>query len=325
MSSNDPAIDPADFTKHGRTPAPVALFTYNRPRHTRQTIESLQRNALAGESELVIFSDGPRAESDREKVESVREYLRTITVFRKVTVIERDRNLGLAGSIIAGVTEILDRFGKIIVLEDDMVTSPFFLRYMNDALEFYQDEGRVISIHGYLYPLQALLPETFFLRGADCWGWATWKRGWDLFEQDGHKLLAKLKERKLGKQFDLNGAFAYTKMLKWQARGALDSWAIRWHASAFLLDRLTLYPGASLITNIGLDASGTHCSPTDRFEVVLADRPVKVGAIPIEEHAGAKQALEHYYRTTRPSLLKLAAQWITGIYIRRKMHKCGAL
>ena len=322
MSLNDPAGIQA---KDNSLLAPIALFTYNRLRHTRQTVEALARNELARESELVIFSDGPRSESDRGKVGPVREYIRTITGFKKVTIIERDCNQGLAGSIIAGVTEIVSRYKKIIVLEDDMVTSPFFLRYMNNALEFYQDEERIISIHGYLYPLQTRLPETFFLRGADCWGWATWKRGWALFNSDGLKLLAELKKHKLEKQFDLNGAFAYTKMLKWQARGALDSWAIRWHASAFLQDKLTLYPGTSLITNIGLDASGTHCSPTNRFEVVLADRPVKIGAIPIEEHASAKRALENYYLTTRPSLFKRAAQWLTGIYIRRNMHKCGGL
>jgi hypothetical protein len=305
------------------TLAPVALFTYNRLWHIRQTVEALQRNELALESDLFVFSDGPRSESDRKQVVEVRKYLKSIGGFRQVTVIERDHNLGLAESIMAGVTEIVNNYGRVIVLEDDMLTSPFFLRYMNDALEFYKDEERVISIHGYLYPLRASLPETFFLRGADCWGWATWKRGWDLFEPDGRKLLKELKERNLQKRFDLNGAHPYTRMLKWQARGALDSWAIRWHASAFLADKLTLYPGRSLIANIGLDASGAHCSPTYRFDVALADKPVKIDVIPIEEHAGAKRVLESYYRTTRPSLFTRAVQWLKRIYIRRVMQKCG--
>lgn len=304
--------------------APIALFTYNRLLHTRQTVESLARNELARESELFVFSDGPRSESDREQVDSVREYCRTIAGFKKTIVIERDRNRGLAGSIIAGVTEIVNLSGKIIVLEDDMVTSPFFLRFMNDALEFYKDEERVISVHGYLYPLCDRLPETFFLRGADCWGWATWKRGWDLFEPDGRKLLKELQERRLEKLFDLNGAHAYTRMLKWQARGALDSWAIRWHASAFLRGKLTLYPGRSLIANIGLDASGSHCSPTDRFDVALADRPVKIGAVAVEEHPGARLALEQYFLTTRPSLFERAIQRLKGLAMKRKMRKGGA-
>jgi hypothetical protein len=320
MLSNNHA---GHFTGDRMTPAPIALFAYNRPVHTRQTIESLRRNALAGESELIIFSDGPRPGPDRQKVESVRDYLRTVTGFKKINIVEREKNAGLAQSIISGVTEVVNRYGRIIVLEDDMLVSPFFLEYMNEALEFYEDEERVISIHAYLYPLQAQLPETFFLRGADCWGWATWKRGWALFEPDGLKLLAELKERKLVKRFDLNGTHAYTRMLKWQARGALDSWAIRWHASAFLRDKLTLFPGVSLIANIGLDASGAHCSPTDLFDVALAERPVKIGTIPIEEHAGATRALENYYRTTRPSLFKRAARRLARLYIRRKTQKCG--
>ena len=302
--------------------APVTLFTYNRLWHTRQTIEALQRNELALKSDLFVFSDGPRSEPRRKQVAEVRKYLKNIGGFRRVTVIERDHNLGLARSIIAGVTELVNNYGRVIVLEDDLATSPFFLRYMNNALEFYRDEERVISIHGYLYPLRAPLPDTFFLRGADCWGWATWKRGWDLFEPDGRKLLKELKERDLQKRFDLNGSHPYTRMLKWQARGALNSWAIRWHASAFLADKLTLYPGRSLIANIGLDASGAHCSPTDRFDIMLADKAVKIGSIPLEEHSGAIQALENYYRETRPSLLKSALSKLL-LRIRGVMHSCN--
>jgi GT2 family glycosyltransferase len=182
--------------------APITLFVYNRLNHTRQTVEALLRNELAAESEFFVFSDGPRSETDREKVLAVRSYLKTINSFKKVAVIERDKNFGLAESIIAGVTEIVNRYGRIIVLEDDMVTSPYFLKYMNDALEIYKDEEKVISIHGYIYPVRDKLPETFFLRGADCWGWATWKRGWDLFDPDGRKLLEQLQKRNLTRTFD---------------------------------------------------------------------------------------------------------------------------
>jgi GT2 family glycosyltransferase len=194
--------------------APIALFVYKRSWHVRQTIESLQKNEFVGDSELFIFSDGPRSDADREMVQKVREYLKTITGFRRVTIIERERNLGLATSIISGVTDIVNQHGSVIVLEDDMLTSPFFLRYMNEALECYRDDGRVISIHGYCYPVKKRLPETFFLKGADCWGWGTWKRGWELFEPDGQKLLAELKRRNLLKRFDFNGTYPYTRMLE---------------------------------------------------------------------------------------------------------------
>jgi hypothetical protein len=304
--------------------APIVLFTYNRLWHTRQTIEALQRNTLAPESYLFVFSDGPRSEAEMGKVNSVREYIRAITGFKKVTIMERETNAGLARSIISGVTDIVDKFGSIIVLEDDMITSPFFLRYMNDALEFYKDEDRVISIHGYIYPLRASLPQTFFLRGADCWGWATWKRGWDLFEPDGQKLLKELKERKLQKRFDLNGAHPYTRMLKWQARGSLDSWAIRWHASAFLRDKLTLYPGVSLINNIGFDTSGTHSYlATDDFEVALAQKPIALKAIPLAENKDAVREFENYFRSVN-SLLNLLRKILTRLFRHHRRGRDGA-
>jgi len=310
MSSNDPA---RHFVRDRITPAPVALFTYNRPEHIRQTVEALQRNELARDTELYVFSDGPRSTSDRDQVSAVRTYLRDIGGFHSLTVIERDKNLGLADSIIAGVSEIVNREGRIIVLEDDMVTAPSFLNFMNEALELYEKEERVISIHAYTYPVTEKLPDTFFLQGADCWGWATWKRGWALFNPDGQKLLAELKERRLEKIFDFNGSHPYTRMLKWQARGSLDSWAIRWYASAFLAGKLTLYPGRPLLSNIGLDASGTHCSPTDRFDVQLSGDPIRLDRIPVEEHAGARQAFENYYRATHQSMIISALERLKRI------------
>lgn len=282
----------------------MALFTYNRLWHTRQTLEALQKNELAAESELYVFSDGPRSESDMEKVQSVREYLKSVSGFKKVTVIERDSNLGLAGSIIAGVTETVGKYGRIIVLEDDMVTSPYFLRFMNEALEFYKNDERVISIHGYMFPVKAELPETFFIMDPGCWGWATWERGWKLFEQNGQKLLDELLARKLAGRFDFDGSYAYTKMLRDQINGKNDSWAVRWYASAFLKDKFTLYPGKSLVSNIGMDSSGTHCGTSDTFETAVSREEVLIKKIPLEEDANARKAIVEYYRTLRPPFAK---------------------
>src|ERR1017187_10294631 len=171
------------------SPAPIALFVYNRLDHTRRTIEALARNELANESSLVVFSDGPKSPEDSLKVDEVREYIRSASGFQTVNLVCRPINRGLADSIISGVTEILSAHEKIIVLEDDLITSPFFLRYMNEALDLYEQAAEVISIHGYVYPIQERLPETFFINGADCWGWATWRRGWKLFDPDGASLL----------------------------------------------------------------------------------------------------------------------------------------
>ena len=274
--------------------APIVLFVYNRPWHMRQTIEALQKNELAEASGLFIFSDGPKSGDDKEKVLEVREYIKTISGFKRVNLVEREQHLGLANSIINGVTEIINKYGRIIVLEDDMVSSPYFLKFMNEALEFYKDEEKVISIHGYIYPVNAQLPETFFLRGADCWGWATWKRGWDLFEPNGRKLLHEIWKRKLQKRFDINGAYPYTKMLEKQIRGKNDSWAIKWYASAFLKNKLTLYPGRTLVFNIGLDGSGMHCRVTNIYDTKVSKEPISIKNIPIEENSVALAGIEKY-------------------------------
>lgn len=281
--------------------APIALFTYNRPWHTRQTVEALIKNELASESELFIYSDAPKNENAVAKVAEVREYLRTIDGFKSVTIIERDKNWGLANSIIDGVTNIVNQYGKIIVLEDDLVTSPYFLRFMNEALEMYKDEPKVASIHGYIYPIDGL-PETFFIRGADCWGWATWADKWTIFEPDGQKLLDELQARKLQKEADFGGSYGFTQMLKDQIKGKNNSWAVRWYMSAFLKDMLTLYPGQSHVQNIGFDSEGTHCkSETNDFDVTLNDKFL-INKIETVENPEARKKIENFLFSIRPKL-----------------------
>ncbi|MDR2407417.1 MAG: glycosyltransferase [Bacteroidales bacterium] len=281
------------------TPAPIVLFVYNRPDHTEKTILSLQDNHPAKESDLFIFSDGAKGEKDKNKVAKVRTYIKSVTGFRNVIIIERSGNMGLANSIISGVTEIVNKYGNIIVLEDDLLPSPYFLTFMNDALKFYQNEEKVISIHGYIYPVTKKLPETFFLKGADCWGWATWKRGWDLFNPDGTALMKELKNKRLIKDFDFNNSYPYYKMLTNQTKGENDSWAVRWYASAFLNNKLTLYPNRSLIFYNGNDGSGTNSNDSDEFKVDLSCRPVVLEKIEVTENKEARKAFIHYFRYTR--------------------------
>lgn len=290
-------------------PAPIVIFAYNRPWHLQQTVEALERNEFAEESTLFVFLDGPKGNSDQEGVEKVRTYAETITGFKNITVIEREHNLGLANSIISGVTEVVNNYGNIIVLEDDMVTSPYFLRYMNDGLECYEDEERVASIHAYIYPIKNNLPETYFIKGADCWGWATWSRAWKYFEQDGGKLLHELKRRKMEREFNYNNSYGYTQMLEAQIMGKNDSWAVRWHASVFLRDMLTLHPGTSLVTNIGTDASGTHCGESTVFDSDLTNRPLVVDKLPIKENMEARKEIEIFYKSIK---FKLIHQAIKG-------------
>ena len=292
-------------------PAPIVLFTYNRPLHTHRTITALKRNVLAGQSRLVIYSDGPKTAQDVANVDHVRRYIARTQGFASVEIVERHENLGLANSVIAGITEVVNRYGRVIVLEDDLVSSPFFLQYMNEALALYQKEEKVISIHGYMYPIAEKLPETFFLRGADCWGWSTWKRGWDLFEKDGHKLMAEVKRTGAVKRFDYDGACRYMRMLKEQVAGRTSSWAIRWYASTFLHNRLSLYPGASLIQHIGADGAGTHVGVCHKFDVDLADRPIPVKPIPLAEDLETRGILVDYWWSVK-------TPWVTAIANRIK-------
>ncbi len=284
--------------------SPIALFVYNRPYHTQQTIESLKKNTLAQESDLIIFSDGPKDITDPNSVLDVRTLIRQTEGFKSVQIIESSANLGLAQSIISGVTHVIDRFGKIIVLEDDLVTSPFFLKFMNEALDFYESEESVISIHGYTYPVKQALPETFFLRGADCWGWATWKRGWELFESNGEKLLKKLQELRLTGEFDFNGAFGFTRMLVDQIEHKNDSWAIRWNASAFLSNKLTLYPGKSLVHNIGNDLSGRHSGNLRYFDTEISANPIPLASIPTTENKLVRNLFGMYLQSIRLSFFE---------------------
>ena len=167
--------------------APIALFCYRRLDVLTQTVEALKNNILAKDSELIIFSDGYKNEDDKVGVENVREYLKTIDGFKSVKISEALQNKGLANSIIEGVTNVVDEYGKIIVVEDDILTSPYFLNYMNDALEMYENDDNVASISGYTYPIKTN-EQSFFIKGANCWGWATWKRSWDLFNPNGKEL-----------------------------------------------------------------------------------------------------------------------------------------
>ena len=280
--------------------APITLFVYKRPWHTRQTVEALQRNDLAADSDLIIYSDAPKEPEASQGVREVREYILTISGFRSVTIIKRDENFGLARSIISGVAEVVNRFGSIIVLEDDLVTSPWFLRFMNEALGLYRNDEKVASIHGYLYPVAKKLTEPFFIRGADCWGWGTWQRAWSCFDHDGAGLLRELNSRGLAKLFDFGGTYPYTEMLEDQVRGSNDSWAIRWNASAFLNGMLTFYPPVSLVQNIGLDSSGTHCTKEDHHETILASAPIAVTRIQLTENRRAVRLFRKYFRSLQP-------------------------
>jgi len=281
--------------------SPIVLFVYNRPWHTRQTLEALSKNILADQSKLYIYADGPKenaTEEQLQKIKEVRKLLREKKWCREVEIIEREKNIGLSDSIINGVTQIVNKYGKIIVLEDDLVTSVGFLKYMNEALDLYEKYEKVMYISGYMFPVKAKLQETFFVISACPWGWATWKRGRELFEDNAKKLLDEIIFKNLDNEFNFNGSYPFTEMLKAQVENKLDSWDIIWYASVFLKNRLCLFPRKSLVRNIGHDETGVHCKKSWLSNIYnkqeIADN-IKVEPIEIIESKKAREAMRKFY------------------------------
>lgn len=292
--------------------APIILFTYNRPHHSRMCIESLKANAEARESDLYIYSDGARGAADESGVRAVREYIHSVTGFRSVTVREAEHNRGLAASVISGVTEVIAERGRVIVVEDDLLLSPFFLRFMNDALTLYADEPRVGNVHGHLFRMHGL-PDSFLIYHGDSWGWGTWKRAWDHFESDGSKLLSALRARGLCSTFDFGGAYPFTRMLERQIAGRNNSWAIRWKASLLLAGMLSVNAGRSLVGNNGFDESGTNCGGGELIPTDLnTDAPLTC-SLPatITENNEARRKFRRMYRLYNSKLHKA---WVMAKY-----------
>ncbi|MFT5618032.1 MAG: hypothetical protein ACI85I_001261 [Arenicella sp.] len=246
--------------------APITLFVYNRPWHTEQTLLALQENDLASQSILYIFADGAKKDATAEQLEAVAEVKNLIKSKKwcgEVHIIEQTENKGLADSIIDGVTEVVNKYGKIIVLEDDLVTSKGFLKYMNDALSLYSGEESIAGISGYSFNYDSKgYPTTYLLPIGSSWGWATWAGQWEIFNPDASKLKREVEEQSLSKKMDF-GYYPYSDMLDRQERGEVNSWAIRFYVSFFLKNMLFLFPNKSLVQNLGFDNSGENCEEGD--------------------------------------------------------------
>lgn len=239
--------------------APVVLFTYNRLAHTKQTIEALQNNVLSQESELFIYSDGYKNEKDKHNVLAVRKYLKTIHGFQRITIIEQTKNKGLAASIISGVTDIINKYGKIIVLEDDIVTSPYFLEFMNKALDFYENKKQVWHVSGWNYPIgRNHLDDVFVWRVMNCWGWSTWKDRWQYYDKNTDRLLESFSQNELCR-FNLDGVYDFWSQILLNKSEKIDTWAIFWYATIFKNNGLCLNPTQTFVENIGHDGSGLNC------------------------------------------------------------------
>ena len=287
--------------------APIILFTYRRATHTKRCIESLKQSPLASESILYIFSDAAKGGADMVDVLAVRSYIKSISGFKEVIIEEATQNRGLADSVIYGVGKVLDKHGRAIVLEDDLVLSPHFLSYMNEALEMYKEVEEVININSHVLSSPMAFDDNFLISFANSWGWATWKRGWRYFEPDANKLLEKIKKEKREREFDMG--YHFTRMLKEQCNGKINSWAVRWNASLFVNRKLSLNVGKPLVTNSGFGAGATHCNTPNLFSVKLyADEIHPQMITPVEENKEMRNKLRKTYmiRTSYINKLRVA-------------------
>jgi len=265
--------------------SPIIIFTYRRV--PKETINSLLKNRLACDSELFIYSDGYKSDIDKSDVLEVRNYLRSISGFKSINIIEAPQNKGLANSIIGGVTEVIHNYDKVIVLEDDLIVSSDFLDYMNEALDYYKDDQKIWSIAGYSPKLPCLEnydKDLYLSPRASSWGWATWKDRWDSVDWKV-KDFEKLKhDQEMRKRFELGGDDMY-KMLELQILAKIDSWAIRWCFSQFLYNKYTVYPTKSKIVNDGFnDNKGTHNNGNSiKWDVQSCDTKVRFEKLEIDE------------------------------------------
>ncbi len=293
--------------------APIALFAYNRPEHLQASLDALSLNPLASQSRLYLYSDGPKRHLDRSKVDMVRAVARRAKGFGEITLIERDINLGLVASITGEVRNLCEKFGRVIVLEDDLIPAPQFLTFMNEALGRFEGESRVMQVSRYMYPVDGqdgnrvvLLPTT------SCWGWGTWHRAWNAYDPSlkGFESLKANPGRR--RAFNLDGHYDYVKLLTDHVEGRVNSWGAVWYLNVFMLGGVTAYPPSSLISNIGFDGSGTHSQRSDLGQVELkpiGETLVWPNAIEVDQSTylavkklirGSKRGLRHWLRNLFP-------------------------
>jgi len=292
--------------------APIALFVYNRPQHTERTIKFLQQNELAAESRLFIFSDGAKTTADQDKVAQVREFIKGVDGFKSVEIVESKTNMGLANSVISGVTKLTANYGQVIVFEDDIISSPYTLTYFNEALNRYREEEKVMHIGAYMYALKdENLAQSFFYRAATSWGWATWERAWQHFEPNIDILLKQFDSAKKH-AFSIENTMNFWKQMQDFKNGKNNSWAIRWYASIFLKGGLTLNPSQSLVNNIGHDGTGIHSGLSDIYNVIINPQPITQFPTTLIEDEKAYTAIKHFLANRKGSLWTRVKRYIKG-------------
>lgn len=279
--------------------APVVLFVYNRVDHTSRVLETLGKNELAKDTELYVFSDAAKSDKGLEKVNAVREYINQKEWqknFKTVTIVQAEKNKGLAKSVIGGVSEIIEKYGKVIVIEDDLILSPYFLNYMNGALDYYKEDSKIWAISGYSFPMRSLKNyphDVFYSYRGSSWGWATWDDRWKKVDWEVSDYAALMSSQERQKQFNRGGS-DLVNMLRLQMEGKIDSWAVRWVYAQSKLDTYTVYPKHSYLGNGGCDGSGTHSGKNDDYwtDIQMSSEECKFETLEIDK----KLAREFWYK-----------------------------
>ncbi|PML10617.1 hypothetical protein BCT86_00105 [Vibrio breoganii] len=285
-----------------RNLSPIALFVYDRPDHVEKTIAALKENELSSLSDLIIYSDFPKTEDSAKGVELVRSLIKNISGFKTVRVIEQPVNKGLAMSITEGVTRIVEEYGKVIVLEDDIITGRYFLKFMNDALDFYENNPQISSISAYNYPadLSHLDSDTYLLRVPLCWGWATWKEEWSSYRKD-LSMVDRI-EPELISYINFDNTYDYFSQAVKNVDGRLNTWFIFWYLGSAKLKKLTLFPRYSLANNIGHDGTGQNSGSSHYFNQDIYHQPIDVSDIEIKENAYAFREHKIFFNKIKRTL-----------------------
>jgi hypothetical protein len=304
------------------TLAPIVLFVYNRLEHTYKTVEALKKNKLSKDSELFIYSDGAKNKNLITTVDEVRKYIDKIDGFKKITIIKREKNWGLDPSVIDGVTTIINKYGKIIVLEDDIITSPYFLKFINEALDFYEEKYKVWHISGWNYPIEYNdLEDVFLYRLMNCsGGWATWKNRWKYFESN---LSESVKSFSLSdkKRFRLKYGY-FWKQVQINLKGDDNNWDIRWYSTIFKQNGLCLNPSQTFVRNIGFDGSGIHCGKNDIYhsDNLCLNQKINFTSNMIENNLALKRVQEFYKSQKKPLWIRIINK-LSRIIIKNNIIK----
>jgi len=283
--------------------SPITLFVYRRPEHLRRVLSALEQCQHINDSVLYVFSDAPKVGANSEEtgaVEEVRRIIRTIDWCFELVIVERPYNHGFQNHIL-GITEVVEKYERVIVLEDDIVVAPGFLTFMNQALDVYADDDDVMHVSAYMLPLQEVLPDTLFYNAANCWGWGTWRRAWRHFHDESETQLEAVLHHPKRADFDCP-PYWYLDQLRQNANGAIYTWNCKWHASIFLRGGLCLHPGRTLVNNIGHDGTGENSVRSAAFNAPTFDRSPVIERIEKREYPGIRRLIRRHYGISTPGL-----------------------